>query len=99
MGCAQLSSLALIGPASSLARIICAGSDQKSFFVVLNAKDLSEVARAALPVAVPFGFHGNDPSLTESVTIKHRRWGTIAIAESAAMPSWRPVHKADVSRL
>ena len=35
-----------------------AGADQKSFFLVLNAKDLAEVARAPMPVAVPFGFHG-----------------------------------------
>ena len=35
-----------------------AGADQKSFFLVLNAKDLAEVARAPIPVAVPFGFHG-----------------------------------------
>jgi len=35
-----------------------AGATQTSFFLVLNAKDLTEVARAPIPVAVPFGFHG-----------------------------------------
>ena len=29
-----------------------------SFLLVLDARDLSEIARATVPQAVPFGFHG-----------------------------------------
>jgi carotenoid cleavage dioxygenase-like enzyme len=30
-----------------------------SFLLVLDAGDLTELARARVPHAVPFGFHGN----------------------------------------
>jgi carotenoid cleavage dioxygenase-like enzyme len=34
------------------------GETATSYLLVLNAKDLSELARAQVPHHVPFGFHG-----------------------------------------
>jgi len=36
-----------------------AGAARQSFLLVLDAATFTEVARAPLPFAVPFGFHGN----------------------------------------
>ncbi|ELR21057.1 betacarotene 15,15'-monooxygenase 1, putative [Acanthamoeba castellanii str. Neff] len=42
-----------------LLSIVLSGATAKSFLLVLDAKDLSELARAQLPHHIPFGFHGN----------------------------------------
>lgn len=41
-----------------LLSLVLAGAEQRSFLLVLDARDMKEVARAELPVAVPHGFHG-----------------------------------------
>jgi len=38
--------------------IVLSGATAKSFLLVLDAKDLSELARAQVPHHIPFGFHG-----------------------------------------
>lgn len=35
------------------------GDTATSFLLVLDAKDLTEIARAHVPHHIPFGFHGN----------------------------------------
>ena len=54
--------------------------------MVLNAKDLSEVARAPIPVAVPFGFHGNNlnPNRNQYVPLILTSWRRLYAADSAA---------------
>jgi hypothetical protein len=37
---------------------VLSGATAKSFLLVLDAKDLSELARAQVPHHIPFGFHG-----------------------------------------
>jgi carotenoid cleavage dioxygenase-like enzyme len=41
-----------------LLSVVLDGARQTSFLLVLDAKDLQEVARARVPHAIPFGFHG-----------------------------------------
>lgn len=36
-----------------------AGPDRHSYLLVLDARNMQEVARAAVPHVVGFGFHGN----------------------------------------
>jgi carotenoid cleavage dioxygenase-like enzyme len=38
--------------------IVLNGETATSYLLVLNAKDMSEAARAQVPHHVPFGFHG-----------------------------------------
>jgi beta,beta-carotene 9',10'-dioxygenase len=41
-----------------LLSVVLDGARQTSFLLVLDAKDLQEIARARVPHAIPFGFHG-----------------------------------------
>ena len=41
-----------------LLSVVLDGSRESSFLLVLDAKDLSELARAEVPRVIPFGFHG-----------------------------------------
>ena len=42
-----------------LLSVVLEASSESSFLLVLDASDLSELARAAVPHHIPFGFHGN----------------------------------------
>ena len=45
--------------AGVLLSVVLDGDSASSFLLVLDARDLGEVARAAVPHHIPFGFHGN----------------------------------------
>jgi beta,beta-carotene 9',10'-dioxygenase len=45
--------------AGVLLSVVLDGRSASSFLLVLDARDLGEVARAAVPHPIPFGFHGN----------------------------------------
>jgi carotenoid cleavage dioxygenase-like enzyme len=44
--------------AGVLLSIVLDGERGSSFLLVLDARDLSELARAEVPHHIPFGFHG-----------------------------------------
>ena len=41
-----------------LLSVVLDASERTSYLLVLDARDLSELARAAVPHHIPFGFHG-----------------------------------------
>jgi carotenoid cleavage dioxygenase-like enzyme len=38
--------------------VVLDGGRRTSYLLVLDARDMSELARAAVPHHIPFGFHG-----------------------------------------
>jgi hypothetical protein len=56
--------------------IVLNGETATSYLLVLNAKDMSEVARAQVPHHVPFGFHGT-----------HRHTSSLALGRNSSSGS------------